>query len=214
MLLTIDLDYFKSPKKLESFLSDFHPRVKDFAFERNHHGLVPFILDSKQSIVVNIDTHDDLNDDFLDGARLHCGNWACKLLSENKIDKYVWVHPCEDFVCCGGPWNRRGSEFAGWWEVKKLFGNSISKFMSVGHPFMQNARKHITHVGVCISPSYLFNEDDDCWDHKGNWHGKIRKFGNVLFNYCKANKITLNGYDPDYYAHPKRMDNLFKMTER
>lgn len=213
MLLTIDLDYFRSPKKLESFLNDFHPRVKDFAFTRNHHELIPFILSSKQDIIINVDTHDDLNDDYLSGEKVHCGSWAVKLLSENSIKKYVWIHPCEDFVCCGGNWNRK-HELDGWWTVKKYFGNSICKFMSVGHPFMQNARKHITHVGVCISPSYLVNDDDNCWDHKGNWRGKIRKFANVLFDYCKANKITLNGYDPDYYAHPKRMDNLFKMTER
>jgi len=172
--LTIDLDYFHTPKQFKNFLETFKFNVKNIDFQRNHHSLAKNVIDSGCVHVINLDTHDDLNPDYFSEKKLHCGNWGIYLMVKNKINSFTWVKPVRNSVECADFYE--GS----FWNNDFMPDIHMHKTASLGELYAVNDK--ITNIGVCVSPNY----------HSGN---NCEIITGMFINFCEANKITLNKTD-------------------
>lgn len=80
-----DLNIFA---KLTNYLYNIKDKV-DFIFIDSHEEIKNYI--DKKVNVINIDHHHDLG--YTDDTNeITCANWAKKLLEQQKINSYIWIH--------------------------------------------------------------------------------------------------------------------------
>lgn len=112
----------------------------------NHQQMLPYVDSSKANSLINIDTHADLTDSFVNF--LDCGTWV-SYVSWRKRGSYTWIRAQRGYKegNCNRPfkWNT-GTDWGSTEAIRHT--TSINQFLlgdCVG-------------VGLCMSPAYSFEE--------------------------------------------------------
>jgi len=150
--LSIDLDYWryrKDPQPCTTFFQQVWGLQLPIYVVMYHHHLLPHINAHDCDILINVDYHSDLADlepgrilDFNEGTWANFVDWRC-------VGRFIWRYPASECLSGGtgychsnhNPFLERG--VASWKCVQKRVG-------LWGIPW-----KHITAVGVSVSPDWI-----------------------------------------------------------
>jgi len=162
--LSIDLDYWENPLKMERYLRKvlkIFPQAKIF---RHHHLMLKDINKIEPDRIVNVDYHTDLassRDPRRDRIELNEGTWGNFV--KGSREEFLWVYP---FTACTRGKNNRDDDFTGWCHGE---GNPNPFFTKNPFPICQWRRtrrrkgrlpnpKNFVAAAISLSPQYTHHK--------------------------------------------------------
>ena len=101
-VLSVDIDWITNNNEhsiLVDYVTKHFKNCEQIVFIDTHHSILNYLSEEDKSIV-NIDAHHDImNDpDFPDITKLNEGNWIGYLISNKKLENYIWVHKIDSYL--------------------------------------------------------------------------------------------------------------------